>query len=87
MFPFSARSQEQSYIVSGELHLPPSNLCLEIIQKLLSPRGGTSVIALPPNLGMTISGNSDAREGWYLSVASNSLMLEGLWQSLKMING
>lgn len=78
MFPFSARSQEQSDVVSGELHLPPSNLCLEIIQKLLSPRGGTSATALPPNLGMTISGNSDAREGWYLSVASNSLMLEGL---------
>lgn len=54
MFPFSACSQEPPYIVSGELHLPPSNLCLEIIQKLLSPRNGTSIIALPPNLGFNL---------------------------------
>lgn len=51
LFPFSACSQETSYIVSGKLHFPPSTLRLEIIQKLLSPRGGTSIIALPPNLG------------------------------------
>lgn len=53
MFPFSARSQEPSYIVSGELHLPPCNLH-EIIQKLPSPGGGTSVIVLPPNLGFNL---------------------------------
>lgn len=54
MFPFSACSQEPSYIVSGELHLPLSNLRLEIIQKLLTPRGGTSITALPPNLGFQL---------------------------------
>lgn len=54
MFPFSAFSQETSYIASGELHLPPSNLRLEIVQKLLSPRGGTSITALPPNLGFNL---------------------------------
>lgn len=53
MFPFSACSQEPSYIVSGELHLPPSNL-REIIQKLTSPGGGNSVIVLPPNLGFNL---------------------------------
>lgn len=54
MFPFNACSQEPSYIVSSELHLPPSNLC-EIIQKLPSPRGGTSIITLPPNLGFNFA--------------------------------
>lgn len=54
MFPFSACSQETSYTVSGELHLPPSTLPLEIIQKLLSPEGGTSITAFPPNSGFNL---------------------------------
>lgn len=54
MFPFSTCSQETFYTVSGELHLPPSALTLEIIQKLLSPEGGTSITALPPKLGFNL---------------------------------
>lgn len=67
MFPFSTCSQETFYTVSGELHLPPSALTLEIIQKLLSPEGGTSITALPPKLGFNLVFHESESTIWALN--------------------